>query len=64
VEGLERASVADRDHRGCRKLLGKETIERGFRSLIERGGRLIEEQILRPVQERTCDPEPLLFAER
>ena len=62
VEGLERAPVADRNQRRCRKLLDEETIERGFGSLIERGRRLIEEQILWRVLNRACDPEPLLVA--
>src|SRR5579863_6999899 len=56
--------MADRDYGRCRQLLGQETIERRFGGFVERGGRLIEEQIFRRVQKRARQTQPLLFAER
>src|SRR5258706_1149654 len=63
VEGLKRGAVTDRDDGGCRQFLLEETIERGFRGFIERGRGFIEEQILRRVQQRACQPKPLLLAQ-
>src|SRR5258705_10331325 len=64
VEGLKRRAVADRDDGGCRQFFLEETIEPGFRGFIERGGRFVEEQILRRVQQRACESKPLLLAQR
>src|SRR6516225_3450823 len=51
VEGLQRRAVADRDDRGVRQAFREQTVEPRFRRLVERGGGLVEEQILRLVQE-------------
>src|SRR6266478_681016 len=64
VEGLERGAMADRDYGGCRQFLLEQTIQRRLGGLIQRRGRLVEEQILRPMQQRARESEALLFAER
>src|SRR3979411_1490142 len=64
VECLERAAMTDRDDGGCRQFLLQETIKRRLRGFIERSGRFIEEQVLRRVQQRACEPKALLLAQR
>ena len=49
---------------GAGQLLLQQAIERGFGGFVERGGGLVEEQELRRLQQRACDAEPLLLAER
>ena len=44
--------------------LFQQPIERGLGRLVERGGRLVQEQIVRRMQQRARDAEPLLLAER
>src|SRR5579872_681618 len=64
MECLERAAMADRHHRGSRKLFGQQTIEGGFGGFVERGGGLVKKKELRSVQQRARKPQTLLFAER
>src|ERR1700681_4159638 len=64
VEGCERGAMTDRDDGGCRQFLLEQTIQRRLRGLIQRRSRLVEEQILRPMQQRARQPEALLLAER
>src|SRR3982074_2287279 len=64
VEDLERGAMADRDDGGCRQFLLEQTIQRRLGGLIQRRGRLVEEQILRPMQQRAREPEALLLAGR
>src|SRR6516162_421430 len=64
VKGLERGSVADRDHGGLWKYGFDQTVETGFGRLVEGSRRLVEKEILRGVQQRARNPEPLLLAER
>jgi len=63
MEDLKCRAVTDRDDGGCRHFLLEETIEPGFRGFIERGGRFVEEEILRRVQQRACEPKALLLAQ-
>src|SRR5215207_318081 len=64
VESIERRAVSDRDDGGGRQFLLEQPIQRLLRGLVERRGGLIEEQVLRRMQQRACDSKPLLFAER
>ena len=64
VERFQRRAVADRDQGGGRQLLAEQAIERGLRRLVEGGGRLIEEQEGRRMQQRARHAEALLLAER
>ena len=52
MEGLQRRAMTDRDDGGGRQFLLEQAVERRLRGFIERRGRLIEEQILRLVQQR------------
>ena len=56
--------MADRNQRGVGQARLQQLVERGFRCLVERGGRLVEEQIVGRLEERAGDAKPLLFAER
>src|SRR5258705_6523448 len=64
MEGVQCRPVADRDDRGLRQLLLEQAVQRGLRGFVERGGRLVEEQVVRRVQQRAYEPEALLFAQR
>src|SRR5215471_4967769 len=64
VESLQRRAVTDRNQGGGRQRLAEQTIECGLRRLVERGGRLVEEQEGRCVQQRARHAEALLLAER
>src|SRR2546428_165499 len=64
VERAQRRAVADRDDGGLAQPLLHEPVERGLGGLVERGGRLVEEQIVGRVQDRPGDGEPLLLADR
>src|SRR5260370_32201592 len=46
------------------QFLLEQTVERRLRGLIERSGCLVEEQILRRMQQRARQPKPLLLAKR
>src|SRR5882762_4306070 len=64
MEGFKRRAMADRDDGGCRQFLLDQAIQCRLRGFIERGGGFIEEQILRRMQQRACEPKALLFAKR
>ena len=56
--------MADRNDGRAGKLRAQHLVERGFGGLVERGGRFVEEQEIRLLQDGARDREPLLFAER
>ena len=64
VERVQRRAVADRDDGRVRQPLLQQPVERGLGRLVERGGGLVEEQLVRLLQQRAGDAEPLLLAER
>ena len=64
MKRLKRASMSNRDRGGCLEFVGQQAIERGFGGFVERRGCLVEEQVLRLVQQRAGKAKPLLFAER
>src|SRR6266516_559566 len=64
VERPQGRAVADRHDARMREPLLQEPIERGLGRLVERGGSLVEEQIVGRVQDGAREPEPLLLAER
>src|SRR6516164_5251750 len=64
VERGERGAVADRHDRGALEPRIEKAIERGFRRLVERGRRLVEEKIVRCLQNGAGNAEALLLAER
>src|SRR5689334_9971749 len=64
VEGGEGGAMPDRDDGGVRQPLAQQLIERRFGRFIERRRRLVEEEIIRRMQQRARDAEPLLLAER
>src|SRR3979411_848160 len=57
-------SMADRHDRRAVEPLVKEAVKRGLGRLIERGRRLVEEKIVRCLQDGAGDAEALLLAER
>src|SRR5437588_2061619 len=64
VEGGERRAMADRYDRAALEPRGEKTVERGFRRLVERGRRLVEEQVIRRLQNGAGNSKALLLAER
>src|SRR5215471_12543333 len=64
VEGGERGAVADRHDRGAPEPCVEKAVERGFRRLVERSRRLVEEKIIRCLQNGAGNAEALLLAER
>src|SRR6266540_4369179 len=61
VERPQGRAVADRHDARMREPLLQEPIERGLGRLVERGGSLVEEQIVGRVQDGAREPEPLLL---
>src|SRR5262245_24861710 len=64
VERGERGAVADRDDRGAPEPRVEKAVERGFRRLVERSRRFVEEKIIRRLQNGAGDAKALLLAER
>ena len=56
--------MADRYDGGARQAPFEQPVERGFARFVERGGGLVQKQIVRRVQHGAGDAEPLLLAER
>src|SRR5262249_52686388 len=64
VEGGERGAVADRHDRGALEPRVEKAVERGFRCLVEGSRRLVEEKIIRRLQNGAGNAEALLLAQR
>ncbi len=64
VEVGERRAMTDRHDRGARQSLVQQPVQLGLRRLVQRGRRLVQEQIVRSLQNRPCNGETLLLAER
>ena len=64
MKGVQRRAVADRDEGRALEPFQQQPVKGCFGALVERGGCLIEEQIIRRLQQRARDREPLLFALR
>ena len=64
MERRKRRAVADRHDRRAGKALLQQLVERCLGRLVERGGGLVEEQIVRRMQDRARDADALLLAER
>src|ERR1041385_3165951 len=62
VECGQRRAVADPYDRGVRQPLVQQFVERRLRRLVERRGRLVEEQEVRRMQDRARNPDALLLA--
>ncbi len=62
-------AVADRDDGGARQPVDQQAIQRRLRTLVERGGRLVEEQPMRlcskarAIDSRCCSPPDSLSAQ-
>ena len=57
-------AVADRDDGRARQALRQQPVEVGLGGIVERGGGFVEQQDIRPLQQRAGDGEALLLAER
>src|SRR6266568_530424 len=57
VEGAERRAMADGDDRGLRQAPGQHPVQLGLELLVERGGRFVHEQPVRPLEQRAGDRE-------
>ena len=62
MERAERRAVADRDDRCGGQPLLQQAVQHRLGRLVERRGRLVEEQIIRRVKQHARDGEPLLLA--
>src|SRR5262245_39338810 len=64
MEGGERRAMADRYDRAALEPRVEQTVEHAFRRFVERGRRLVEEQIIRRLQNGAGNSQALLLAER
>ena len=62
VELHQARAVADRDGRRIREPLEQQAVELRLRGLVERAGRLVEEQPVGFLQQRARNRQPLLLA--
>ena len=64
VHGAQRRAMADRDDAGLRQLAIDRRVELALQLLVERGGRLVQEEPVRLAQKGARDGEPLVLAAR
>ena len=62
VELGEARAVADREDRGLRQPLHEQPVQRALGLLVETAGRFVEEQPVRPLEERAGEADALLLA--
>src|SRR5438552_2287912 len=64
VKCCQRGTMPEADQRGVRQTLAKQAVQSPFARFIERGGRLVEKQPVRPLEQRARKRQTLLFAGR
>src|SRR5690242_20235004 len=64
VERKKRGAMADGDNRGFRQMLFHELVKCGLTRLVDRGSRFVQKQNIGLREQRSCERNALLLAER